>query len=242
MLDTICVLSFTAIFFSDRRCTYRQQDVCGDFVNLKIRRSNLSNILTEVKCNCVFIRMSVRLYVRRFVVLDDVSFQSKFVFLIWADVLLSPRRKQFAHPQGHNAAHESRRRGRWPACLPPGRLPPDRPNRTPEPSGGAHLPPAPSFSPPRRATFVSFFFSPPSFSPLLTPPPAVSPESQRSRGFSDRQRDAPSPSSSPPPPPHETTPAVRAPLPFLSTPHSLPRPRTVCSFPCSVARLASGSH
>lgn len=133
-------------------------------------------------------------------------------------------------------------RGRWPACLPPGRLPPDRPNRTPEPSGGAHLPPAPSFSPPRRATFVSFFFSPPSFSPLLTPPPAVSPESQRSRGFSDRQRDAPSPSSSPPPPPHETTPAVRAPLPFLSTPHSLPRPRTVCSFPCSVARLASGSH
>ncbi|EAZ16303.1 hypothetical protein OsJ_31763 [Oryza sativa Japonica Group] len=46
LLDLTRVLAFTANYsFSDRRCTRRQRGACGDFVNLKICRPSLPEVL-----------------------------------------------------------------------------------------------------------------------------------------------------------------------------------------------------
>uniref|UniRef100_A0A0A8YAP8 Uncharacterized protein n=1 Tax=Arundo donax TaxID=35708 RepID=A0A0A8YAP8_ARUDO len=39
---------------SCRRCARRQQDACGDFVNIKICQSGLSEVFIEVGCACIY--------------------------------------------------------------------------------------------------------------------------------------------------------------------------------------------
>ncbi|BAT16564.1 Os12g0256600, partial [Oryza sativa Japonica Group] len=54
ILDLTRVLAFTANYsFSGRRRTRRQRGACGDFVNLKICRPSLPEVLIGVGCACV---------------------------------------------------------------------------------------------------------------------------------------------------------------------------------------------